>query len=274
MSYMVKPFFVVLTKVRHMDLESVLEEYLRGEIPQALFTDIDGVMTIERGGYTIDLDLIKMLRNLIAVGVPVILVSGNAYPVVLTLQRYLGLSSIFIAENGCVIHVHGEVQILCREPIDGIASEVASRFYLKPSPSNAYRFCDRAFHIPDEIKSSVQAVRELEQRIMTLYPNIHAYYTGYLLHIYPKGCSKSIAIKLVAQKLGIDLSRAVAVGDSVTDVDMIKVVGVGAATGDADEELKKEAKIVLPYKASQSTKALVSALIEYVRRKKRWIQAL
>ncbi|MCC6015988.1 MAG: phosphoglycolate phosphatase [Desulfurococcaceae archaeon] len=253
-----------------MELEEMLDKYLQGVPPQALFIDIDGVMTIERGSYVVDLDLVKMLRELMAEGVPVILVSGNAYPVVLTLQRYLGLTPIFIAENGCVIQINKEVQNLCRESLDPIAEEIAHNLGLRPSPSNMYRLCDRAFHIPKEIKNDTKAVRELEQKIMSMYPGIYAYYTGYVLHIYPKYCSKSIAINIVVQKLGLDLLKCIAVGDSVTDVDMVKTVGIGIATGDADEELKKEAKIVLPLRASSSTKILVKTLIEYTKKTKRY----
>ena len=51
---------------------------------------------------------------------------------------------------------------------------------------------------------------------------------------------------------------------SVTDIDMIKAVGIGVATGDADEELKKEAAIVLPFKASESTKFFLKNLLSYI----------
>jgi phosphoglycolate phosphatase (TIGR01487 family) len=248
-----------------MELIETLSKYLNNEYPQALFIDVDGVMTVERGSYIIDLDLVKMLRELVAEGIPVILVSGNAYPVVLTLQRYLGLSPIFIAENGCVIQIDRDVQKLCRESLDPIANEIVNRFSLKPSMSNIYRLCDRAFHISKEIKYNAHAVRELEHKIMSLHPDIYAYYTGYVLHIYPRYCSKSIAINIVAQKLRVDLSRSIAIGDSVTDIDMVKAVRIGVATGDADEELKKEAEIVLSSKASESTKILIKSLIDYIK---------
>jgi len=247
-----------------MNLHDILEKYLYSGIPRALFIDIDGVMTVARGSYVIDLEVVGLLRELESKGVPVYLVSGNAYPVVLTLQRYLGLSSIFIAENGCVIQMHEEVLKICKESLDSLADAISKSFGLKPSSSNAYRLCDRAFHVPKEIRSDVHAVRELEKKIMHLYPEIHALYTGYVIHIYPKYCSKSSGIRIVAEKLGIDLKKAVAIGDSVTDIDMIKTVGIGVATGDADEELKKEAAIVLPFKASESTKFFLKNLLSYI----------
>lgn len=252
---------------RFMKLAIDIGELLGSSTPSALFIDIDGVMTLARGVYTIDLELVKLLRELIEKNVPVYLVSGNAYPVVLTLQRYLGLSPVFIAENGCVIQIDREVVNLCRESLDPLVSEISKKYGLRGSPSNMYRLCDRAFHIPKELKNNTPAIRELEKNIMLEYSNIYAYYTGYLLHIYPKHCSKGIAIRIVAEKLGIDLSKAIAIGDSMTDIDMIKAVGIGVATGDADEELKREARIVLDSKASESTKMFIKALLNYIDRK-------
>lgn len=249
------------------DTEQKLLEYLRGFKPSAIFVDIDGVLTIERGSYVIDLELIDLLRRVMSHNVPVCLVSGNAYPTVLTLQRYLGLSPIFIAENGCVIQIDRELIKICRESLDPLVDEIEKSFNLKRSASNLYRLCDRAFHIPDDIKSDPAKARELERSIMEKYPGIYALYTGYVLHIYPRYCSKSTAIKIVAERTGIDLEKAIAVGDSVTDVDMIKAVGIGVAVGDADEEAKREAKIVLPFKAAQSTKYLISTLLKHFPQK-------
>jgi phosphoglycolate phosphatase (TIGR01487 family) len=247
-------------------IESLLSQHLHGAKPSAIFIDIDGVITVERGSYVIDLETIDLLRRLMPYNIPVCLVSGNAYPTVLTLQRYLGLSQIFVAENGCVIQVNKELIRLCRENLDEIVDEIEKIFSLKRSTSNLYRLCDRAFHIPEAMKAKHEDVRRLEKAIMERYPHINALYTGYVLHIYPKYCSKSVAIKIIAEKIGVDLEKAIAIGDSVTDMDMIKSVGIGAVVGDADEEVKKEAKIVLPYKASQSTKYFLLALLNYFMR--------
>ncbi|MEM1526122.1 MAG: phosphoglycolate phosphatase [Ignisphaera sp.] len=248
-----------------MDLHVVIDKYLKGFTPSALFIDIDGVITLARGIYIIDLDLVNLLRELVATGIPVYIVSGNAYPVVLTLQRYLGFPPTFVAENGCIIQIDKEVVNLCNESLDPLVIKISREFNLRPSSSNIYRLCDRAFHIPNELRNNISAIRKLEKEIMNSYPEIYALYTGYVLHIYPRNCSKSTGIKIIAEKLGLDLSRAIAVGDSVTDIDMIKAVGVGVATGDADEELKKEALIVLPFKASESTKVFARTLLNYVK---------
>lgn len=247
-----------------IDIIKTISDYLKGSRPSAIFIDIDGVLTIERGSYVLDLELIELLRKVMAYGIPVCLVSGNAYPTVLTLQRYLGLTPIFVAENGCVIQVSRELIKLCRESLDSLVEDIEKSFSLKRSTSNLYRLCDRAFHVPEHIKSNPAMARKLESSIMEKYPHIYALYTGYVLHIYPRYCSKSSAIKIIADKTNIDLNKSIAIGDSVTDVDMIKAVGIGIVVGDADEDAKKEAKIVLPFNASTSTKYFISALLNYI----------
>jgi len=248
------------------EIEIILAKHLSGLKPSALFIDIDGVITIERGSCDLDLEVINMLRRLMYYKVSVHLVSGNAYPTVLALQRYLGFSPSFIAENGCVIHVNNELIKLCKETLDEVADEIEKFFSLKKSPSNLYRLCDRALHIPEHLKADHKSIRRLERTIMERYPHINAHYTGYALHIYPRYCSKGIAIKILAERLRIDLEKAIAIGDSIVDIDMIKSVGIGVAVGDADEEVKRAAKIALPYRASQSTKCLLSALQNYLTR--------
>jgi len=243
----------------------VIKEFFNGVKPDMMFIDIDGVMTITRGSYILDLDVAKLLREVESLKLPICLTSGNAYPVVLTLQRYLGFSPLFIAENGCVIHINRNYIKLCRESLDPIVEEISKRFGLPKSDSNLYRFCDRAFRITGDLRSNISRVREIEKEIMNLYPNIYALYTGYVMHIYPRDCDKGRAMEIIAENLNIDLGRSIAIGDSVTDIPMLKKVGFGVAVGDADEELKSVAKLVLPFKASESTKIFLLELIEYLR---------
>jgi Cof subfamily protein (haloacid dehalogenase superfamily) len=57
---------------------------------------------------------------------------------------------------------------------------------------------------------------------------------------------KSAAIKKMAELLKIPMSRTVAVGDNYNDIDMIENAGVGVAMGNAPEEVKKVAKLIVP----------------------------
>jgi len=247
------------------DVINKISSVFGGDKPNILFIDIDGVLTISRSSYVLDLEAVEELRRVEELGISVCLTSGNSYPTVLTLQRYLGFSPMFIAENGCVIQVRKQLIKICRESLDDIVNKISNLFKLQPSNSNMYRLCDRAFRIPEELRADLAKVRELEKRIVELFPNIYAMYTGYVLHIYSRDCGKGKAMETLARHINIDLSKSIAIGDSVTDIDMLKVAGLAIVVGDADEEAKQVADIVLPYKASNSTKFFLKALIKYIK---------
>ncbi|MCS7112330.1 MAG: HAD hydrolase family protein [Ignisphaera sp.] len=249
------------------DVFDKLNKRLSGAKPQMIFIDIDGVLTLTRGSYTLDLETIEMLRRVEELEVPVCLTSGNSYPTVLTLQRYLGLSPIFIAENGCVIQIKRSLIKVCRESLDNLVDKISKMFNLQPSDSNMYRLCDRAFKIPQELKTNILRIRELERSITELFPNIYAMYTGYVLHIYSRECGKGKAMEILARELNVDLSKSIAIGDSITDIDMLKTAGLAVVVGDADSEVREVADIVLPYTASTSTKFFLRTLMEYIKTK-------
>lgn len=64
------------------------------------------------------------------------------------------------------------------------------------------------------------------------------------IEINPQGVSKATAIAEVCRMLGYSMSEAVAVGDSLNDLEAIKAVGLGVAMGNAQEEVKAAADAV------------------------------
>lgn len=58
------------------------------------------------------------------------------------------------------------------------------------------------------------------------------------------GTSKAMGIRMICEKLGIDISDTFGIGDSNNDIEMIQYVGTGIAMGNATEGLKKEADYV------------------------------
>lgn len=59
-----------------------------------------------------------------------------------------------------------------------------------------------------------------------------------------KGINKGSAIKIVCEKLGIDIADTFAVGDSVNDLDMLKTAGTAIAMANAPDEVKAVADYV------------------------------
>lgn len=62
------------------------------------------------------------------------------------------------------------------------------------------------------------------------------------IEINHKDAQKGNAVKLMAEKRGIDLADVMTIGDNFNDVSMLKVAGVSFAMGNAEEEVKKIAK--------------------------------
>jgi hypothetical protein len=62
----------------------------------------------------------------------------------------------------------------------------------------------------------------------------------------PLGVSKASGLKEVCRWLGISLSEAIAVGDSLNDIPMIRAAGLGVAMGNAQEPVKRAADAVAP----------------------------
>ena len=59
-----------------------------------------------------------------------------------------------------------------------------------------------------------------------------------------KGINKGEAIKWLCNKYGIDISQAIAMGDSENDIEMIKAAGLGIAVGNAMPNVKQSADFV------------------------------
>jgi Cof subfamily protein (haloacid dehalogenase superfamily) len=72
------------------------------------------------------------------------------------------------------------------------------------------------------------------------------------LEIVAAGVSKGHALTMLADRLGISLTDCVAMGDSLNDIEMIRAAGTGVAVGNARQELKDAADIVLERTCDQA----------------------
>lgn len=65
-----------------------------------------------------------------------------------------------------------------------------------------------------------------------------------LYEILPKGTSKGSVLPRLAEHLGIDMSRTIAVGDYDNDVSMLKAAGLGIAVSNATDAARAAADII------------------------------
>ena len=232
---------------------------------RALAADIDGTLTVDRGVFTLDLEVAGMLRELRRRGVHIILVTGNSVPVVAGLARYLGFEdSPQVAENGCMVFYRGVRLRTCMEDVTAAAKLVEEKLshLVYPSWQNVYRHCDYAFNI----KASVDAhnvLLEVKRLLETHeFTNVSIGFSGYAIHVRPRCASKAGGLRKAIDLIGVKKEEVVAVGDSSMDAELKSAVGFLAAVGNADKELKKNADVVLPGKSASSVKMLIETLLE------------
>lgn len=67
---------------------------------------------------------------------------------------------------------------------------------------------------------------------------------GGYFEIMPKGYSKASAMRFMAERLGIPMSRIAAIGDSSNDIPMLECAGISIAMGNSTEDVKEFADFV------------------------------
>lgn len=89
---------------------------------------------------------------------------------------------------------------------------------------------------PDELK-------DLEQQLLSaLGGEVDIYLSApWFLEVMPKGTNKGTGLQMICDNAGVDLSEAIAFGDSFNDIFMLKAAGMGIAMGNAEEAVKAAA---------------------------------
>lgn len=102
-----------------------------------------------------------------------------------------------------------------------------------------YQKSFRAFFLPD----SPEAIRDVEQH----FPELDLLRMGDELggaDVVPAGNNKARGISLILSYYGASIEDAVAIGDSMNDLGMIRQAGLGVAMGNAMPEVQKAADYV------------------------------
>ena len=66
----------------------------------------------------------------------------------------------------------------------------------------------------------------------------------WFLEVMPKGTNKGVGLRTICKDAGIDISEAIAFGDSYNDVFMLKEAGLGIAMGNAEDAVRDAADMV------------------------------
>ena len=205
--------------------------------------DIDGTIT-ENGGGRIHLDALDALRRLTNMGHNVIFVTGRSSVEGFLLSVFGGTTKVAVGENGGCITLDSNDHILlgnieeCKTALDAIQSSIDNVVEKPVFPRMTEVVLERTFDLTDARKILSEKNIDVE-----LSDSQYAY------HINSSGIDKGTGFNEIMNKLSINSNDVIAIGDSATDVPLFKVAKTSVALGNAADDVKSEANIVVSAKA-------------------------
>lgn len=248
---------------------------------KAVFLDMDG--TLLRSDHSVSDETIRKIRTLTAEGVLVVLVSARPVNAVLPTFRNIGLpeQTPLVTLNGSYIVQSGEPILDVRIDL-GTTARVTQEvrpykatiaYYLQREwysevkdawTDHEQKIMDvpvRVFPIDSLIEewagrnigpnkmmvmSEPENINQIQSHLRTLYDgrlNIYPSKATYLEVMDSRG-SKANAVRFVSERMGLDPSEVIAMGDNYNDIGMIEYAGIGVAMGNAPDDIKDKADYV------------------------------
>ncbi|OKY77565.1 MAG: HAD superfamily hydrolase [Candidatus Methanohalarchaeum thermophilum] len=197
---------------------------------KAIAVDIDGTLTDEER--KINLDAVREIRRIMDKGVRVVLATGNITCFARSVSTMIGTNEPVVAENGGIVEVKdGEKHVLG----DKRECNRAFRFLREEIEINRFN---------DDRKTEIALGKELDiekaRRLISDF-DVELVDTGFAVHIKCKDVSKGKGLVKAASLMDLDVSDFIAVGDSMNDIELLKVAGVGVAVNNSPSQLKKAA---------------------------------
>ncbi len=115
-----------------------------------------------------------------------------------------------------------------------LIDEISSSFF-KEKQIIKFLFADEDFGFLQRFRKELDLEDEYE---ITLSSN-------HYLEFNAKGVNKGQALKILCERLGIDIRDTIAVGDSINDLSMLRMAGLSIAVANASEDIKKDCDVVL-----------------------------
>lgn len=240
-------------------------------------SDIDG--TLLTPGKKISARNIDAVKKMVAAGITVTIATGRMYKAALPIAKELGVNVPIITYNGALIKsVEGEILHAEYLPEDLVVELVKyykrQGWYLQSySEDNLYyaefnKYADYYQTMQkvqgaaigwDGMKNKTSHVCKLlsisdnEEQTLARMAALKAEFAGRIdvtkstpiyTEIICPGVSKAAAVKILAQKLGVDRSEVMSIGDSDNDLPMLKAAGKSIAMGNGTDEVKASCDFV------------------------------
>ena len=207
---------------------------------KVLAVDIDGTITLNGWG-SIHLEALKKLRQLKDDGHKIILVTGRSSVEGYLLSIFGGLTHLAVGENGgCITY-----DDIMKHKIIGNKAECIQALAFLQNRVNADIKEKSVFPRMTEVVLErtfdiIKAQKILDDEGF----NVGLFDSGYAFHINSKGINKGTGFLEALKMLECDVSDAIAIGDSETDIPLFNTVSNNIAVNNSIEGLKKIARIV------------------------------
>lgn len=224
---------------------------------RAVVSDIDGTLTtpdrrLSVAGAT-------AVMRLEAVGIPVLLASGNVMASTRAYALMLGASGPLIAENGGMVAYRGTGW---RETIDILADrKVADEAYavlkeqmpeVQPLLTQRWRESEIALEMGPDVDAIREIVKDFPVRIES---------SGYSIHIIDERVTKGTGVLHALEIIDIPPEEVLAFGDSENDITMFEAVGMGVAVSPKEERLTSIADFVTKWTDGDGVFEAVSKIL-------------
>jgi phosphoglycolate phosphatase (TIGR01487 family) len=201
--------------------------------------DIDGTIT-ENGGGRIHLDSLEALRRLTDMGHNVIYVTGRSSVEAFLLAVYGGTTKIAVGENGgCVTFDSDEHTLFgnleeCNNAFQVIKNSIDNVKKKHVFPRMTEVVLERTFDL--DLARKIISENNIDVELSD---------SQYAYHINSSGIDKGSGFSKIMNKLSISHDDVIAIGDSATDVPLFRVAKTSIALGNASEQVKSEATMIV-----------------------------
>lgn len=194
-----------------------------------------------------------------AVGIPVILASGNVMASTRAYALMLGASGPLVAENGGMVAYRG---VGWRETIDILADrKVADEAYdhlkermpeVRPLLTQRWRESEIALEMGPDVDAIREVVKDFPVRIES---------SGYSIHIIDEKVTKGTGVLHALNLIDIPPEEVMAFGDSENDITMFEAVGLTVAVSPKEERLTSIADFVTKWTDGDGVFEAVSKIL-------------
>lgn len=217
-------------------------------IVYAMLFDVDGVLAPP--GAPISEETRQFLRELQAMNIKIVLVSGKPVAYLQGLARGMGLNETIIAgENSAVIfdpRQRLEITLVSRSFIErlktlkeALTDTLSEQIWFQQNQVIVTVFPRGGASVKDIVEAARVILRKPQFKAIEMIQHIDA------VDFVPRGLNKGRAVEVIAKILEISPAEMAAVGDSCLDVPMLKNVAISFATEHGDAKAKAAASYII-----------------------------